>query len=770
MRKFFSELKRRKVLRVAAVYIVSSWVLLQVADLLASILELPDWTAKLVFVLLVVGFVPVLILAWAYDLTRDGIKVTGNTDEQAGIGVGSKVPGIVAGIIILAGLVGGGIWYTGMDARWARNVAMSEIEALIESGDPEAAFVLALEVEAAIPDDPAMAEIWESFAWTTSIPSIPSGATVFRREYSNPDAKWQELGMTPLYDIHVPFGASVLRIESPGYTPLLRVIGGGMRFAVELPVQERPTAGFANVNPEKFVLETEASLPAGMVRVPGWSALVDGEMLEFRDFFLGRFEVTNSEFQEFVDAGGYRRRDLWEHDFISESVILSFEDAMASFADSTGRPGPSTWVAGTYPDGEGDYPVAGVSWFEAAAYARFVGRELPTIHHWRRALAIGLLSWELPASNIDRERVAAVGEYSSIGWTGTHDMLGNLREWCYNAAADQQKVIVGGAWNDAAYMAEESVSTPFRRPGLDRAPTNGFRLAISNEETTVTSAAVRPLVDAEPMPIGEPVSDDVFAAILSNFKYDHSPLNAVIEETIEFRYWWRQRISIDTPDGEDRIPIYVYLPKRETSRHQTLVYWPGAASYFLDSIEQTGFQLDFALRNGRAVAVPVLKGMYERRSSSRPDWTTQNGRDLAIEEAREFRRAVDYLETRPDIESDNLAFAGFSWGGRVGAIMLAVDRRFKVAVLNQAGINAGDHPDINVVHYLPRVNVPVLHFSGLYDTDFRFETSSKPFFDRLGTAAADKKHVVEPTGHFVPAAVVKGETLDWLDKYLGPVE
>ena len=131
---------------------------------------------------------------------------------------------------------------------------------------------------------------------------------------------------------------------------------------------------------------------------------------------------------------------------------------------------------------------------------------------------------------------------------------------------------------------------------------------------------------------------------------------------------------------------------------------------------------------------------------------------------------IDYLETRPDIELDKLAYYGHSWGGRMGAIVLSVEPRIKVAVLNQAGINAGDHPDINVVHFLPRVQVPVLHFSGRYDTDFRFETSSKPFFDRIGTDVADKKHVVEPTGHFVSEAVVKGETLDWLDKYLGPVD
>jgi len=49
-------------------------------------------------------------------------------------------------------------------------------------------------------------------------------------------------------------------------------------------------------------------------------------------------------------------------------------------------------------------------------------------------------------------------------------------------------------------------------------------------------------------------------------------------------------------------------------------------------------------------------------------------------------------------------------------------------------------------------------------------TLSKPFFELIGKGAEYKKHVVEPTGHFVPPAIVKGETLDWFDKYLGPVE
>ncbi|MCO4812985.1 MAG: SUMF1/EgtB/PvdO family nonheme iron enzyme, partial [Gammaproteobacteria bacterium] len=442
----------------------------------------------------------------------------------------------------------------------------------------------------------------------------------------------------------------------------------------------------------------------------------------------------------------------------------------ARLVDATGRPGPSTWEAGSFPEGEGDFPVTGLSWYEAAAYARFRERRLPTIHHWRRAMATGLLAWELPASNVNSEGPARVGEYSSIGWTGTFDMAGNAREWCANETSDGMRALVGAAWDEVAYMVEESLSEPHRMPAFDRSSTNGFRLMHADEEARVMEIASRPIELFTPQPIPDAVSDDVFTALLSDFDYDSGELNAVIEEESEFRYWKRQRISFAGEAGEDRTIVYVYLPHTERSRHQAIVFWPGASTQYAESIDDSKFSLDFLLRNGRAVVIPVMKGMFERRVSPRPDWTTHSGRNLAIEEVREFRRTIDYLETRQDIQADNLAYYGLSWGGRMGAIVLAVEPRLKTAILNQAGINSGDHRDINVVHYLPRVTTPVLHFSGLYDTDFRFETSSRPFFDRLGTPPEHKKHVVAETGHFVPRPVVKGETLDWLDKYLGAVE
>lgn len=78
----FSELKRRKVNRVAALYVIVSWAVLQVVDLFMSFMPLPDWTSRLVFVLLAAGFPIALILAWAIEMTPEGIKLE-KPDEEA---------------------------------------------------------------------------------------------------------------------------------------------------------------------------------------------------------------------------------------------------------------------------------------------------------------------------------------------------------------------------------------------------------------------------------------------------------------------------------------------------------------------------------------------------------------------------------------------------------------------------------------------------------------------------------------------------------------
>jgi dienelactone hydrolase len=136
---------------------------------------------------------------------------------------------------------------------------------------------------------------------------------------------------------------------------------------------------------------------------------------------------------------------------------------------------------------------------------------------------------------------------------------------------------------------------------------------------------------------------------------------------------------------------------------------------------------------------------------------------------KDARRAVDYLETRPDIDAGKLAYYGYSWGGRLSGIALAADPRFKAAVLSVAGFRfPRSMPEVDPFNFVPRVRIPVLMLNGRYY--FPVETSQKPMFVRLGTPDADKKWIVYDGGHFVPRDELVKETLAWLDRHLGPVK
>ncbi len=82
---FIGELKRRNVIRVAILYFVSSWLLLQLTDVLSSLLPVPEWTGSFVFMMLLIGLAPALIFAWVYEMTPEGLKRERDVDPTSSI-------------------------------------------------------------------------------------------------------------------------------------------------------------------------------------------------------------------------------------------------------------------------------------------------------------------------------------------------------------------------------------------------------------------------------------------------------------------------------------------------------------------------------------------------------------------------------------------------------------------------------------------------------------------------------------------------------------
>ena len=204
------------------------------------------------------------------------------------------------------------------------------------------------------------------------------------------------------------------------------------------------------------------------------------------------------------------------------------------------------WVS--YPDGTAEEPVGGISWYEAAAFAVWAGRSLPTVFHWHRAAQQSIFSEILLASNFDGEGPAPAGRYQGLGPVGTFDMAGNVKEWCFNRSGTL-RYILGGSWSDPSYRYRDAAAAD----PMDRSATNGFRTVLTDGPlpAAATVAVDEPFFD---FALVEPVADDVFDILRGSYRYDDSDLDARVESVDESSPHWREEIvSIRAAYGGERV-------------------------------------------------------------------------------------------------------------------------------------------------------------------------------------------------------------------------
>jgi len=205
------------------------------------------------------------------------------------------------------------------------------------------------------------------------------------------------------------------------------------------------------------------------------------------------------------------------------------------------------------------------------------------------------------------------------------------------------------------------------------------------------------------------------------------------------------------------------------------VYFPGS-----DSIQERASgrlntrSFDYILKSGRAVIYPVYKGTFERGdpglTSDYPN-PTSAFREHVFSWAKDVSRAIDYLETRPEIAPDRIAFMGVSWGAAMAPIFVALEPRFKACVLLVGGFYLQrSAPEVDAFNFAPRIKAPVLLLNGRFDFSFPMDTSQLPMFNLFGVPDTQKRRLVYDTGHNTPRPERIRETLDWLDRYLGPAQ
>lgn len=656
---------------------------------------------------------------------------------------------IAAALLALVAISAAGAWWVQRLSRqrWARQ-QMGEVARLAEQEQFASAYRLLRRIEPVLAGDPDLESLKKSVLWPFSVTTTPPGASLFVKGYGEVDEEWMPLGTSPLSDARGPIGYFRWRVTKPGFTT----------------VEGANELGMANPD---FVLLPEGTQPEGMVRVPGGTVALPGDTpAALPDFFIDKYEVTNREYMRFVSAGGYTRREFWQEPFVEDGRTLPHGEAMGRLIDATGRPGPATWELGTYPEGQDDFPVRGVSWYEAAAYARFAGKRLPTVHHWQRAAAFGVNSDVIEHSNFAGKGPARVGAYPGIGAFGTYDLAGNVREWCWNAL-DERRYVLGGAWNEPVYLYREpTVLRPF-----DRSPSNGIRTVKDAAGTRPAEALLAPVARlVRDYSRETPVSDEVFKAYTALYAYDPSPLDAKVESVDDSAEHWRvEHVSYAAAYGQERITGYLFLPRRVAPPYQAVVYFPHSGGTMLKSFERSEMQfLGFIVKAGRALLLPMYKGTYERRLPPGPLGSNAR-RDLVVQQMKDLRRSVDYLESRQDVDRSRMAYFGVSLGARLAGIALAVEPRFDVAVLWSGGFrSATPLPEIDEINYVPRVKTPVLMLNGRDDHTFPVNSSQLPMFRLLGTPEADKRHVLYEGGHVFPFARIMKDSLDWLDRYLGP--
>ena len=253
--------------------------------------------------------------------------------------------------------------------------------------------------------------------------------------------------------------------------------------------------------------------------------------------------------------------------------------------------------------------MVGVSWYEAAAYAAYAGKSLPTYYHWYQAAALGVFSDILLLSNFSGKGLAQVGEYQGLGAYGTFDMAGNAKEWCLNSTGSR-RYILGGAWNEPSYMfTDRDAQDPFGRQPELRIPLREIPSGTPGRARGAGGKVAARLLE------GAARERRGVRIYQSLFTYDRTPLNATVEALADdspilapgedhrgrgLRQGARPALISSCPATQRR------RSRRSCSSRRVQAFTMRSSAYLETR------QVQFLIQSGRAVLYPIYRGTFDR--------------------------------------------------------------------------------------------------------------------------------------------------------------
>jgi formylglycine-generating enzyme required for sulfatase activity/dienelactone hydrolase len=690
--------------------------------------------------------------------------------------------GAAAVLLVATALAGSAVWRRFTTER-ARD-SISRIEQLAERGSYGEAYALATKAARLLPSDSAVRRLMSVVADRLTVVSDPAGATVWLRRVRDdgslaPDSVLA--GVTPIRDRRAR-GDYRVDIRKQGFVPVARIASSALNRAessLGVPIDV------------KIEVSLRAPEPGtnGMVFVPGSRYAMVGreaptrDSVTLSDFYIDAYEVTNAQYREFMVAGGYSDPKYWKYPFVLDGRTISWADAMRRFVDRTGLPGPRGWSSQEFPPNEARHPVAGVTWYEAAAYAAFAGKRLPSIFEWEKAARDGrythfdrfVMPWGLadPTHGVARRAnfgssgtVPVDSHASGISPYGAYNMAGNVEEWVANPTG-QWRIVTGGAWDDPMYVFANYLAVS----GFHASPSLGFRCA-RDAAGTVATASEFEMPPGRGTPEYRPVDDATYRSLLRYYAYDRAPLDASVVERLTTRDWTRETIRLAGP-WRDPTVVYLYLPIRATRPLQTIAFVPGSNTFFeAGPSGETERIMGPHVKAGRAVFTVLFKGMVGRPWESdhvAASLSSVQYRQELVMHATELRRAVDYLETRSDLDLSKLGYVGFSLGSGGWLLLTAIEPRFRSVVLVGGGIDERylpALPEARSFNFAPHIAAPKLLLSGRYDEEHPWSSRGLPLWRVL----REPKRLTIVDGGHLPRAEERVPAINaWFDETLGPV-